>query len=297
MTRLSILTSWPANDSIHEDTLASILQNRPAQCEIIVVHRGEYGDPYELASEVRFISAAPRASQLEMLNLGADEADGEILHIIQGGLEATDGWADAALEHFEEPEVVAVAPAVLDAGEERIVVAGVELSSAGSRGLCGVGYSIASTDTARLQPTGPALMAGFYRIDAWDAAWGLDNSMGETADIDLAVHLERLGRCSLATNCRLNLVESITSAESAICAGRNRQRLFLRHQQRQQLSPSGNKTASILEWATEFYRPTAWARALGRLTAKLSSREVAQAERRWRQVIEESTQTEVRRAA
>lgn len=297
MTRLSILTSWPVNDTIHEDTLASILQNRPAHSEIIVVHRGEYDDPYDLGTEVRFISADPEATQTEMLNLGADEADGDILHIVQGGLRATEGWTVAALKHFDDIDVIAVAPAVVDDTEERIVVAGVRLSTAGARETCGVDVSIVSTDMARLQPTGPALIAGFYRLEAWDAAWGLDNSLGDLADIDLALHLEQLGDCRLAANSRLVFAEPTDDKTSRVRTGRNKQRLFLRHQKHQDLSKSGNKSAIITEWIAEFYRPSAWARALVRLTTKLGAREVEQAERRWQDVMDESTQDDVRRAA
>ena len=57
MTRLSIIIPVLGHSTRLDDTLVSVLENRPANCEIIVVHTEPYDDPYDLAGEVRFLEA------------------------------------------------------------------------------------------------------------------------------------------------------------------------------------------------------------------------------------------------
>ena len=45
-----------------ESTLVSVLENRPRDCEVIVVSNRKYDDPYSLAGEVTFIEADRRSS-------------------------------------------------------------------------------------------------------------------------------------------------------------------------------------------------------------------------------------------
>ena len=67
MTRLSIIIPVLGNPTRLDDTLVSVLENRPANCEIIVVHTRPYDDPYELSGEVRFLKARRKAGLAECL--------------------------------------------------------------------------------------------------------------------------------------------------------------------------------------------------------------------------------------
>ena len=57
MPRLSIVIPVLGDPQQLDDTLLSVLENRPARCEIVVVHNRPYHDPYHLCEEVRFIQA------------------------------------------------------------------------------------------------------------------------------------------------------------------------------------------------------------------------------------------------
>ena len=55
--RLSIVIPALASVEALERTLVSVLEKRPADCEIIVVLNTSYDDPYQLTDEVHFASA------------------------------------------------------------------------------------------------------------------------------------------------------------------------------------------------------------------------------------------------
>jgi len=55
--RLSIVIPVLGDPRKLDDTLVSVLENRPAHCEILVVHNEPYDDPYQLSNEVCFIEA------------------------------------------------------------------------------------------------------------------------------------------------------------------------------------------------------------------------------------------------
>ena len=53
--RLSIIIPCLGGGAEFDGTLVSVLQNRPADCEVIVAHTDDYGDPYALRGEVEFV--------------------------------------------------------------------------------------------------------------------------------------------------------------------------------------------------------------------------------------------------
>ena len=69
MPRLSIIIPVLGNLELLEDTLVSVLENRPDSCEIIVVLDEVYEDPYELKDEIRFDRAPPGAGLVAGANL------------------------------------------------------------------------------------------------------------------------------------------------------------------------------------------------------------------------------------
>ena len=65
MPRLSIIIPALGNSARLESTLVSVLENRPLDCDIIVVHTGEYNDPYDLAGEIHVARPAiPRVRRV-----------------------------------------------------------------------------------------------------------------------------------------------------------------------------------------------------------------------------------------
>ncbi len=98
--RLSIVVPHLGADGPFEDTLISILENRPADVEVVVAHDGSYTDPFELSDEVRFVSG-PSHSLPGLMSAAADQARGPFVHVIANGVRATAGWTDAALESLQ----------------------------------------------------------------------------------------------------------------------------------------------------------------------------------------------------
>ena len=99
--RLSIVI--PAADvATLEDTLVSVLENRPADSEIIAALAVPYGDPWNIADEVRFVRAPAGTGIAACANLGVALSRGDVVHVLAAGWRATEGWADRALARFDD---------------------------------------------------------------------------------------------------------------------------------------------------------------------------------------------------
>ncbi len=170
-----------------EATLVSVLANRPDDCELLVVLSTPYDDPYDLASEVRFLEAAPATGYVGCANLGVRASAASIVHLLAAGLEVSEGWSDAALEHFRDPTVAAVAPVVRAAsGEQRVLNAGAVYTCGGRRKVC--------EQLPGDAVVGPAAAAAFYRKSALIGLGGLSEELGgELADVDVALMLSAAG--------------------------------------------------------------------------------------------------------
>ena len=99
------------NKLAFEDTLVSVLANRPAGCEILVVHNRNYDDPFELKDEVRFV-LADSPSSIDLIAAGAKAARGRFVHVLAPGFQAIEDWTETALQKFDDRNVGVVAPAI-----------------------------------------------------------------------------------------------------------------------------------------------------------------------------------------
>lgn len=126
MPRLSIIVPCQ-NDVEHlEATLLSLLENRPRDCEILVVHDGSYEDPYALQDdEVVMIETEGQSSLIESINEAVQAAKGPIVHILKAGMVVEPGWIEAALPVFQDTSVASVSVR-LDSILERGSAFGVE---------------------------------------------------------------------------------------------------------------------------------------------------------------------------
>lgn len=235
MPRLSIIIPALGQTTLLEEGLVSVLQHRPADSEVIVLLSEPYEDPYNLRDEdVRFVDCGADAAWLSALNRGLAVAAGDIVHPLACGAAVHDGWADHALQHFDHPQIAAVAPLVLDAArEDRVLTAGVSFSPAGSVGqLAGGKRRDLITDTAQAS-LGPSIVAGFYRSEALtQIGSALDAALGpELADVDLALRLRQAGYEAVLEPAS----QVVVSAEALPCEphGRERSRhaehLYWRH--------------------------------------------------------------------
>jgi hypothetical protein len=264
-----------ADNELFEDTLASVLQNRPSDCEVLVVHSLPYGDPYGLQGEVQFIQTPPDASPSRMVNAGCQASDGEILHVIQPGILACDRWTEAALMSFDDPQVCAVAPLTVDAEDaDRIVAAGLRYTRGGRRLRHGAGSKLSKSQRVfRHAIVGPALFAGFYRRWLWEAIGGFCERLDvDWADLDLALSLKSLGyRCALEPDSVVRAAAAVVDDAPSFGSGRDAERVFWRHAASQgwlaslALHPFAVLVSVLRDWK----RPGAYLQLLGRFTALL----------------------------
>jgi hypothetical protein len=233
VTRLSIVIPCLGACEQFEDTLASVLQHRPDHSEIIVVHRQTYADPYDLKGEVKF-SHVDSKSLVDLVNDAAQDARGEVIHVLASGTEVTDGWTHAALRHFADPRVAAVAPLVLKlASPGRIETMGVRYTLGGERISVGHNLAIPDHHALRDEVIGPSLLAGFFSKDALLALGGFCREVGdELADVDFALALRDVGcRHVLEPKSQVSYspLASGRTLFGAVSRGMSAETLFWRH--------------------------------------------------------------------
>ena len=165
--RLSIVIPAPGDEATLEETLVSVLENRPEDSEIVVILGFGYHDPWSVGEEVRFIQAPIGSNRVACINLGLAASTGRIVHVLAAGWRATPFWTDVAVEHFNNEQVAAVVPLeVASDDSDRIVATGIEVGSGGRRVMLRPWG-----DASRVQgfhrddypsPSSPTLEAGFW---------------------------------------------------------------------------------------------------------------------------------------
>lgn len=195
MPRLSTIIPHQGSDSALENTILSVLENQPRDCEVIVVHNGSYSDPYQLSDELMLIEE-PTDNAVRLLNAGLVAACAPVICVLSGGASVSgNGWADAALGLFE--------------GVSSQVATAAVATQCGNHQNYGISQQAVS-DSACLQrgqvdlrkaenPAAPNLICGFYdrrtllALDGWN-----EQLCWENADLELAVLMDRLGiHCQL----------------------------------------------------------------------------------------------------
>jgi len=188
--KLSIVIPTPTDTAALEETLVSVLENRPDDCEIIVALGCPYGDPWNIRDEVRFVQAPAGSTLVGCVNLGVASSVGDVVHILAAGWRATEGWTTGPLEHFQSSQTGAVVPLVVSANDHDSVVAtGIRYGRGGRRVALQSPPSMAALSAASSTPHGPTLEAGFWRANLLSQAGpGFSKACGDgNADVDMAV--------------------------------------------------------------------------------------------------------------
>lgn len=273
MTRLSIVIPNRSFDQLVEDTLVSVLQNRPEYSEVIVVTSESYEDPYGLGREVRFLAATAAADQVERINCGCSLARGDVIHLLLPGTLATDGWTDNVWHHFEDDHVGSVAPILVEAeNATRLLAAGVTYLRRGDRRIVGRGtHSIQRVP--RPSVVAPLLTAGFYRREVILALQGFDPAFGESlADIELGLAFQDLGYHSVVdVHSRLVSTCKINTGPRTFLEARQAEQLFRRHRQCARLESWQHAMMMAAEIVTGFPRPRMLTRVAGRIAGRRDS--------------------------
>lgn len=231
MSRLSILIPFVGTTQLLEETLLSVLENRPEQSEILVVLGRRYDDPYQLGDEVRFVQAPPRAGLVGCLNLGIGMSRAEIVHVLACGTEVTDGWADWALSHFGDPQVACVAPLVLDSRTPgRVIAAGSDYLRGGSLQWLRPAPSVAELPAEPMPVLGPHTAAAFYRKSALERVGCFEAEAGDRlALVDMALLLKHAGFEALSDpHCQVRLSPAARDRAGAFRRAWDAERLFWR---------------------------------------------------------------------
>ena len=239
--RLSIVIPTTADTAALEETLVSVLEHRPADCEIVVTLACEYADPWNIREEVRFVQAPKGSSLVGCINLGVASSVGEVIHILTAGWRATEGWTDLPMMRFETDGVGAVVPLGVAAEDrERVVSAGVRCAVGGRRIDVAAdtkwrkGRAVDGVPTGAPAPQAPVLEVGFWRADVLSLAGrGFTTACGDgSADADMAVTLSRSGRAVVLESHSVVVAAAETtkpkSNSRGFAAGLHAERLFWR---------------------------------------------------------------------
>lgn len=190
-----------------EETLVSVLEHRPDDCDVVVALGTPYDDPWNIREEVEFVTAAPGSGLVGCVTAGVSAATGDVIHVLAAGWRATAGWTDAAVRHFADSRVAAVVPlAVADADRDQPVSAGIRRTRSG-RSLTVVPRRTATGIATSRNPDGPCLEAGFWRADLLREV-GFSRACGDAlAAADMAAAVTALG------------TEAVLEPESRVIAG------------------------------------------------------------------------------
>ncbi|AWM37395.1 N-acetylglucosaminyl-diphospho-decaprenol L-rhamnosyltransferase [Gemmata obscuriglobus] len=202
--------------------LASVRDYAPPGTEVIVVDDGSRDATVSRAAAafagVKVVRRPRAGGFCVAANAGIAAASGTVIELLNDDAEVTDGWADAALRWFADPQLSAVAPLVLQNRPERraqglpplIDTAGDEYDMGGfarKRGHgsmwearsgepeVGTEWSVARGSTHTPHPVwGASACAAFYRAEALRAAGGFPEHFGAYfEDVDLSFRLRRRG--------------------------------------------------------------------------------------------------------
>lgn len=271
MSRLAIVISAVGSIQSLEGTLVSVLENRPADSEIVVALNGPYADPYDLKDEVRFIPPGRWSSTVAAINGALAATRAPFVHLLASGCQVSEGWAETALARFGDRQIGSVVPLVWDVQHSgRIFAAGVGYHHSGRRYRVGQGHSALEPE-ARQSILGPCGFAAFYRKAALDMVGGLSARLGpRQADADLAFVLKHAGfATAFEPRSTVRASAEADPAQGALREALCDERLFWRN-----LAASGRARAMLAHaglaaWALagSFPRPRMLAQLVGRLAA------------------------------
>ncbi len=191
MPRLSIIIPHRNDDARLEATVLSVLENRPQDSEIIVVHNGTYADPYDLADELLVVEGEPRSNCLQLLNTAVMAACAPVVCTLLDGLVVSNDWAEEPLEIMgaARDTVVSVATRV---GNSSQVTYGI--STRAIRSGSELQRGKVELEKATGPCCGPQLSCGFYPKRLLRSLGGWNERLDiSVADIDLAWTLQALG--------------------------------------------------------------------------------------------------------
>jgi GT2 family glycosyltransferase len=185
--------------------LRSILGGSANPSQIIVIDDGSPGQCSSRVAacfqEVTALRNSTPRGFAASANRGIAAAHGQIIQLLNDDTEVEPGWAEAALSHFADPTVGAVAPLVLRGpphdGTPIIDSAGDEYDVGGFARKRGNGQPVSAAFRVSCEVFGASASSAFYRADVLKAVGGFPESFGAYfEDVDLSWRIRRAGfRC------------------------------------------------------------------------------------------------------
>ena len=232
MSQFSIIIPLIGDRSLFEDTLASVLRYRPADCQIIVVHDGDYQDPYGLKDEVKFV-VADEQNLIGYLNVALCYVSGEFTTFVRAGVELDENWSDVVARAFEDANVGAVTPIIVSRGRpSKILAAGIAADSSWTRTIVGRGRRCSKKQIAKLAPHGPSSWMGVYRTSLLKSLAPFDERLESLyIDQDIASSMRALDLRNLLEMELVGFVDEDPGIfqESQLPHGRSAQRSVARY--------------------------------------------------------------------
>jgi GT2 family glycosyltransferase len=182
--------------------LASVIRHAPVGTEIIVVDDGSAGGSVSATAadfpHVRAVRLPRRRSFCAAANAGIEAATAPVVELLNDDTEVEPGWAEAALAHFADPAVAAVAPLVLrwtGTGEAtHIDSAGDRYFRGGVAGKRGHGEPLGPDYLRPGRVFGASASSAFYRRDLLRRVGAFPERFGAYfEDVDLSFRLHRAG--------------------------------------------------------------------------------------------------------
>lgn len=234
MVKLALIVPVVGLQADVDSTLVSVLENRPADCQVLVPCPASYQDPYQLEDEVRFVSC-PTDDLATLLNAAIEATDAEILQFILPGMSVSADWADAALERFEsEPDLAAISPVAVQIEKpERVSALGIRYLRSGRKSYVGQGRKKRSVKPLAID--GPTLHGGFFRREVFAEVGGFNPKFSpHWLDADLAARLNDAELAS-AVETEACVYASIPAVPCGFRTTAQAERLFWQHASNQGL--------------------------------------------------------------
>lgn len=276
MPRLSIVIPWAGPAGPFEDTLAAVLQNRPAGCEILIALAQPYDDPYRLGGEVTFLPPSGKSDFVSLTNRGIAASSAAVVQVLACGQIVREGWTSAPLVHFDDASVAAVAPVLVSANDPaRVLAAGLDFSPGGARRLAERGrkHDVAALLASR--PLAATMAGGFFRRSVIDALGGFDVSLGAfAADLDYGLCAAELGlRVEREPTSLIATPAQCIASDGSLAAGRGMEQLYWRHLSKDERRANRLSHYALLagELAFALAQPWWFGHAVGRTLGRIGA--------------------------
>ena len=233
MPRLSIIVPALTSGEPLDETLVSILENRPSDSRIVLACDQRYDDPYSLGDEVDFAIVDETRSWTHAANVGLQHTLSEFVHVLLPGINATPGWCETAMNTLAgaDDSTVAVIPKVEFGGEIP------ESCGLGfTRGGRLINLTRRGLAERRVAVHGAFPGSGFYRQDALLRIGGWNEAVHpRLASIDMMVRFCELGKsavfddsCSVTANQLTQAMQMQSGDASHFMLARDAEQLYLR---------------------------------------------------------------------